>query len=58
MKIPDTSRLVKKPSYNTKIIKIESKIPSIPGLASTTDFSAVENKIPNFSDLIKKKKDL
>ena len=32
-KIPNTSRLVKKTDYNAQITEIESKIPSISGLA-------------------------
>ena len=47
-KIPDTNNLVKK---NRK--EIESKIPSITGLATTSALTAVENKIPNVSTLVK-----
>ena len=33
-KIPDTSGLIKNKDYNAKIIEIESKIPSVSGLAT------------------------
>ena len=53
-KIPDTSGLFKKTDYNAKIIEIESTIRSIRGLATTAALNAVENKIPNVSNLVKK----
>ena len=53
-KIPDTCELVKKLDYNAKISEIESKIPSISGLATNSALTAVENKIPNVSKLVKK----
>ena len=53
-KIPDTSRLVKKLDYNSKITEIENKIPSIKGLAANAALTAIENKIPNISSLVKK----
>ena len=37
--------LLKKTDHNAKISEIESKIPSISGLATTAAFIAVENKI-------------
>ena len=40
---------------NAKITETEGKIPSITGLATTTALTAVENKIPNASNLVKKK---
>ena len=49
-KIPDTSRIVRKTGYNAKITEIENKILSINGLATTSVFSAVENKIPHISN--------
>ena len=52
----DVSKLVKKTNYNNKIIEIENKTPSISGLAINAALTAVENKIPNISSLIKKKK--
>ena len=52
-KIPDSSGLVKNTDYNAKITEIESKTPSISGLA-TNSASTVENKIPNTSSLVRK----
>ena len=52
-KIPDTSRLVKKLDYNAKNTEIEGKIHSITGLATTSALTAVENKIPDGSSLVK-----
>ena len=42
-KTPDTSWLVKKADYNAKISEIESDIPSISGLATTSPLTEVEN---------------
>ena len=53
-KISDTSGLFKKADYNAKIIEIGSEIPSISGLATTAALNAVENKICNVSNLVKK----
>ena len=39
---------------NTKVTELESKIPSIKGLATTFAFTAFENKIPDISSLVKK----
>ena len=52
-KIPDTSEFVKK-TDNAKITWIEGKIPSINGIATNSALAAVENKIPDFSNLDKK----
>ena len=41
----------KKTGYNTKITKIEGKIPSITALATTPALNAIENKIPDVSNL-------
>ena len=46
--------LKEKDVYNAKIKNIENKIPSITNLATTTVRTAVENKSPNASNLIKK----
>ena len=55
-KIPDTSRLVKKQTILLKLLKeIESEIPSDRGLAKTSALTVVVNKIPNISNLVKKK---
>ena len=45
-------KLLKKTNYSAKITKIEGKIPSITGLATT--LIAVENKIPDVHNLVKK----
>ena len=45
-----------KADYNTKISEIESKIPSVSGLATNSSLTTVENKIPDVSNLVKKKK--
>ena len=46
--------LLKKTDHNAKISEIEGKVPSIFGLATTAAFIAVENKIPDISNLVKK----
>ena len=46
--------LVKKTDYNSKIIKIESKIPGISGLATDSASTAAKNKMPNVTNLVKK----
>ena len=53
-KIAHTSGLVKKTDYNGKIIETRGKIPSISGLTANAALTAVENKIPNISSLVKK----
>ena len=51
----DLSKKPKKtPDYNAKNTEIESKIPSISGLATTTALTAVENKMPYVNNLVKK----
>ena len=52
-KIPDSSGLVKKTSYNTKITKLETKIPDISNLATKTELTTVENEILSISNLVK-----
>ena len=47
---------MKKTDYNAKITEIESKIPSISGLATTAALTAVEYKIADVSNLVKKNK--
>ena len=49
-KIPDTSDLVT--DYNSKITEIERKMPDISNLARQTALTAVENEIPNASNLV------
>ena len=48
-KIPDTSGFVKKTDRTQKLSEIESKIPNISGLATTSALTAVENKIPDIA---------
>ena len=40
--------------FNAKVAEIEGKIPSISGLATNSALTAVENKIPDVSSLVKK----
>ena len=47
--------LLKKIDFNSKIAKIEGKIPSISGLATTSVLTAVENKIPDVGSLVNRK---
>ena len=53
-KISNTSHLVKKADYNTKINEIETKIPDVSSLAKKTALTTVEIKIPDVSSLVKK----
>ena len=46
--------VVKRNVYNSKIKNIEDKITDITNLATATDLTAVENKVPNVSSLAKK----
>ena len=46
--------LLKKTNYNTKITKLEKKIPDISNLATKAALTAIENKIPIVSNLVKK----
>ena len=56
-KISEARGLVKKKTdYSIEISEIESKIPSISSLATTSALTAVENIIPEISSLVKKKK--
>ena len=55
-KIPDISNFVKKSDYNAKVSEIEGNIPSISVLATTSALTAVRNKIPSVSTLVKKRK--
>ena len=54
----DTSRLVKKTDYNTKITEIEDKIPDSSSFIKNTDYSTkiteIEDKIPDISGLATK----
>ena len=53
-KIPDITNLGIKTILNTKINEVKTEIPSISGLPTTFALTAVENKIPNVSNLVKK----
>ena len=53
-KIPDITNLATKTTLNAKINEVKGEIPSITNLATTTALTAVENKIPNVSNLVKK----
>ena len=46
---------MKKADLNAKITEIESKIPGITGLATTSALTAVENEILDVSNLVKEK---
>ena len=46
--------LLRKTDYNTKIAEIEGKIADVSSLATKTALTAVENKKPNISSLVKK----
>ena len=45
---------LKKTDYNSKISEIEGEIPNITGLATTSALTAIENKIPSVTNLVKK----
>ena len=49
--------LLKKTDLDVKITEIEDKIPSITSLATNFALAAVENKIPDISNLVKKTDD-
>ena len=53
-KIPDITNLATKAILNTKINEVKTEIPIISGLATTSALTAVENKIPNVSNLVKR----
>ena len=54
-KILDASGLVIKTDYNAKITDIEGEIPSITSLATTAALNAVNDKMSNVCNLLKKK---
>ena len=56
-KIPDITNLATtNNNLNAKINEVKGEIPSITNLATTAALSTIENKIPNASNLVKKKK--
>ena len=46
--------MVKKTDFNAKITEVEGKISSITGLATSSGLTAIENKIPDVTSLVKK----
>ena len=46
--------LLKKTDFSAKVAEIKGKIPSISGLATNSALTAVENKMPDVSSLVKK----
>ena len=47
--------LVKETDYDNKITESEDKIPRVAGLGTAAALTAVKNKIPKVSDLVKRK---
>ena len=52
--IPDITNLATYTTLNFKVKEVKSQIPSITNLATNTALFAVENEIPNVSNLVKK----
>ena len=52
--ISDTSGIVTKTDYNAKITELENIMPSNSGLATNSALTAVGNKIPDVSSLVRK----
>ena len=52
--MPSITNLTTNASLNAKINEIKGEIPNITNLATTTALTAVEKKIPNVSNLVKK----
>ena len=52
--IPSIINLATNASLNAKTNEVKGEIPGITNLAAAAAFTTVENKIPNFSDLVKK----
>ena len=53
-KILDIPKFATKTTLNAKINEVKCEIPSITDLATTSALTAVENKIPNVNNLVKK----
>ena len=51
-KIPDANGLIKKRDYNAKITAIQGKISSLFSLTTSVTLTAVENKIPDLTNLL------
>ena len=54
-KIPGITKLATIDALNAKINEVKDKIPSITNLDTTDVFTAIEDKIPDVSDLVKKR---
>ena len=52
--IPSITNLATTTALNAKINEVTKKVPNITNLATTTALTAVENKIPNVSNLVEK----
>ena len=52
--MPDVANLATKTTLNAKINQVKVEIPNITNLATSTDITVVENKIPKVSNLVKK----
>ena len=52
--IPDITNLATNTTLNDKINEVKNEVPNITNLATTTASTAVENKIPNVSNFVKK----
>ena len=50
--MPDVANVAIKTTLNAKINQVNSEIPNITNLATSTDLTAVENKIPKVSNLV------
>ena len=50
----DIAKLATNTALNAKINEVKNKMPYITSLATSTDLTAVENKLPNVSNLVKK----
>ena len=50
----DTNAFVLNTKYQTDKIELEKKIPDVNSLATKTTLTAVENKMPSVSSLVKK----
>ena len=53
-KIPNITNLATKTTLNAKIDEVKSEILNITNLATISSLTAVENEIPNISNLVKK----
>ena len=53
-KIPDITKLAANAPLNAEINEVKNEIPTITNFATTIALTAVENKIPNVNNLVKK----